>query len=554
MIRIEQNRVIAQTARLTAEFENGRLLSLTSALDGERYLYDPDHESRAYPVSVVYPMKRTADLGRTETVNMEYVQYNDRLVIIVMDGWFGHAELKIEEEASGALCITPSVHTARPGVRACRWDLFGIREDLLVTVPFMQGFRAPMEEPLLRNEVLQHLPYPSKWEAGFVAFGNERGGFWIQSAESRSRFKYLHLGHKDTPYAVGLDSENTGPYEGRLSAGGVSWHVDVYEGDWTVPVCAYRALLKTTPMWKKSEQNKPAWFDDIRLAISWCPTDINVLQALKKKIDPHRVLIHVPHWREKKYDQCYPDFTPSADGKAFIKAGLELGYHMAPHCNSLEIDPSVDAFELVRDFRYRDADSHDAFGWGWNENGFVGVPEANVSLRSNRRWNVMTKIHPALPAWQNLLAKNVKAAVDVLGTDTMFLDVSLCMWNLDMGYVNDATPMEGMEMVFDLISKINGGLTLGGEGLDEALMFQHFAQGHSALLEGGGVIPAEYYVPVNHILMGELCHLIGYHGGSAEQDLRDRNRGFVPTLSISSVEAFDDPSSLEYSIIARALS
>ncbi len=554
MIRIEEHRVIAQTSRLTAEFENGRLMSLTSALDGERYLYDPAHETRTYPVSVVYPMKRTADLGKPETVNIEYVPYNEHLVIIVMDGWFGHAELKIEEEPTGALCITPSVHTARPGVKGCRWDLFGIREDLLVTVPFMQGFRAPMEEPLLRNEVLQHLPYPSKWEAGFVAFGNDRGGFWIQSAESRNRFKYLHLGHKDTPYAIGLDSENTGPFEGRLSAGGVSWHLDVYAGDWTVPVCAYRDLLKTTPMWKKSEENKPAWFDDIRLAISWCPTNHEILHALKKKIDPHHVLIHVPHWREKKYDQCYPDFTPSADGIAFIKEGMELGYHMAPHCNSLEIDPSVDAFELVRDFRYRDADSHDAFGWGWNENGFVGVPEANISLRSNRRWNVMTKIHPALPAWQNLLAKNVKAAVDVLGTDTMFLDVSLCMWNVDMGYVNDAAPMEGMEMVFDLISRINGGLTLGGEGLDEALMFQHFAQGHSAFLEDGSSLPAEYYVPVNRILMGELCHIIGYHGSGAGQDLRDRNRGFIPTLFIGRPEALDDKASLEYSIIERALS
>ena len=109
MISIEQNRVIAKTSRLTAEFENGRLVSLTSMLDGERYLYDPDHNTRAYPVSVVYPMKRTVALGKPETVNVEYVSYNPHLVVIVMDGWFGHAQLKIEEEASGALCITPSV-------------------------------------------------------------------------------------------------------------------------------------------------------------------------------------------------------------------------------------------------------------------------------------------------------------------------------------------------------------------------------------------------------------------------------------------------------------
>lgn len=564
MISVDGRRIMVQTKTQTAVFENGCLFSLTSGLDGERYLYDETAASRLFPLRVVYPHKRAYLLGKEETLQYDCVQYNDNLVIVVCDGWFGHGEIRIEEDTeTGEILVTPSVHCARPGVKACRWELFGIREDLPVTVPFMQGIRAPMDTPQLREDVMQHMPYPSKWEAGFVAFGNEDGGFWIHTDDSRDRFKYLHLGHETTPYAVAVDSENAGPFEDQLSAGGVTWRLGVYVGDWTTPVKAYREVLRRTPMWAKSEKTKPDWFDDIRLAISWCPTDPAILRTLGEYIDPKHVLVHVPHWRDKKYDQCYPDFTPSAEGAAFIREGLAMGYHMAPHCNSLEIDPSVPEYELVRDFRYRDADTHDAFGWGWSETGFVGVPEANVALRSNRRYNVMTKIHPALPAWQNLLAKNVRAAVQALGVDTMFLDVSLCMWNLDRSLVNNATPMEGMEAVFDLISRIscaNGGaLTLGGEGLDEMLMFQHFAQGHSVFLSDGAMLDAALYVPVNRILMGELCHIIGYHGSSnddsnAMQDLCDANRGFVPTLIGSSAKAISDEHSLARKIIARALS
>ena len=564
MICVVDRVVTVQTKILTAVFENGCLSSLVSKCDGEQYVSDAAAAKRLFPLRVAYPAKRSYALGKEETLQYECVQYNDNLVILVCDGWFGHGEVRIEEDCeTGEIMVTPSVHCARPGVKACRWEIFGIRENLLVTVPFMQGIRAPMDAPELRHEVLQHLPYPSKWEAGFVAFGNDRGGFWIHTDDSRDRFKYLHLGHETTPYAVAVDSENAGPFESQMSAGGVTWRLGVYEGDWTTPVKSYREVLRRTPMWAKSEKTKPAWFDDIRLAISWCPTDHAFLRALGDYIDPRHVLVHVPHWREKKYDQCYPDFTPSDAGASFIREGAAMGYHMAPHCNSLEIDPSISEFELVRDFRYRDADTHDAFGWGWSETGFVGVPEANVAMRSNRRYNVMTKIHPALPAWQNLLAKNVRAAVNALGVDTMFLDVSLCMWNLDRSLVNNATPMEGMEMVFDLISKIRcengGGLTLGGEGLDEMLLFQHFAQGHSAFLDDNAMLPAQYYVPVNRIMMGELCHIIGYHGGGNPercemQDLCDSNRGFVPTLIGGSAEELADEHSLARRIVARALS
>lgn len=562
MIRISESIMTVETKTQSAILSEGRFVSLISKLDGERYLHDPDYHSRLHPLQLVYPMKRTSPLGKTEEVRVEYTQYSDTLVVISYSGWFGHGEMTVEEDpVNGDICVTPSVHTTRPGLKACRFSMFGLREDLYATIPFMQGVRAPLDADILRTPKFQHLPYPSNWEDNFAAFGNETGGFWFRCEGARCRHKYLHIGAEDTPYAFSVDAENFGPFDDLLSAGGLTWRINVYSGDWTVPVLEYRKVLQKDPAWTRAAATKPDWFDDLRLAVSWCPNDTSFLDGIKKYIDPKRVVVHVPHWRKCKYDQCYPDFTPSDNGRKFIEYGRELGFHMAPHCNSLEIDPSIPEFDLVRDFRYRDADTRDAFGWGVGPNGFLGVPEDGMALRENRRYDVMTKIHPALPAWQNLLCKNVKAAIDMLHVDAMFLDVSLCMWNITQGIVNGKTVMEGMEEIFTRLYKI-GGITLGGEGMDEMLLFQHFAQGHSAYLGKNEyeMIDPSYYVPVNYLLFGDLCHIIGYGGGGrneeryAKQVQCDRNRGFLPTLIGGSCDELERPGSVASQIIERALS
>ena len=78
-------------------------------------------------------------------------------------------------------------------------------------------------------------------------------------------------------------------------------------------------------------------------------------------------------------------------------------------------------------------------------------------------------------------------------------------------------------------------MTYGGEGMNEMILFQHFAQGHTAFLDDASRsrIPVKYYAPVNHLLMGELCHLIAYHSGhnavtNTEQLQCDLRRGFLP--------------------------
>lgn len=559
MIKIDGNKILVDTKTQTVLFVDGRLSEIISKLDGCRYLYDTS--AGEVPVSLVYACDRTLPMGKAEHCRVETVAYSDYMVNLSFGGWNGHAELLIEEDRqTGAVCVTPSAHTSRSGVLACRWEIGGLAPDLTMTLPFYQGFQARLDDPILNWEIFRDMRYPYRWEESFAVFGTNMGGVWIWCEGERNRFKYLRVHNEQRPCRVSLDTQNYGPIEDKLSAGGITWKINTYRGDWIVPVLRYREQMMADPAWDKSKATLPDWFGDIKLAYSWCPTDGNILDVLKRYIDPKQVLIHLPQWRVYEYDQHYPDYTVSPTAKEFIRKGNEMGYHIAPHFNCYEIDPSLPEFELVRDFRYRDMEDGRVWGWGFKYNDTDwGIPEDNTMLRSSRSRNVMTKIHPALPAWKNLLAKNVKKAIDENDLHVVFLDTSHNTLNLRNELVNDTTTIEGVWDLFNMVEKINGGVVTGGEGMNETLLFQHFAQGHS-IFNGPELemVPVENYVPVNHTLYGDLCHLIGYHGQRTferklRQDACDEKRGFLPTLMGTYLDDLEEKDSVSRRIIERAL-
>ena len=559
MIKVNGNQIIADTKTQRVIFVNGRVAEVISKADGQRYLYD--EQIAEVPVSLVYAGDRTLPIGKAEHCQVETVVYSDYMVNLSFDGWNGHSELLIEEEpATGTVCVTPGAHTSRSGVLSCRWELGGILPELTVTLPFFQGFQARLDDPIWDWQIFREMHYPYRWEENFAIFGTDRGGMWVWCEGARNRFKHLRIYNNERPCRVSFDAQNYGPIEDKLSAGGITWKINTYVGDWKVPVLQYRDLLMADHTWKKSKATLPEWFGDIKLAYSWCPTDGNVLDTLKKYIDPGKVLIHLPKWRIHEYDQQYPDYTVSPEAKEFIRKGNEMGYHIAPHFNCYEIDPSIPEFELVRDFRYRDMEDGRVWGWGFKYNDTDwGIPEGNVVLRNSRHRNVMTKIHPALPAWRNLLAKNVKKAIDENDLHVVFLDTSHNTLNLRNELVNDTSTIDGVWDLFGMVEKINGGVSTGGEGMNETLLFQHFAQGHS-IFNGPEqeMVPAQNYVPVNHMLFGDLCHLIGYHGQRTYerrlmQDRCDENRGFLPTLLTNYIYDLDEKESVSRRIIERAL-
>ena len=112
------------------------------------------------------------------------------------------------------------------------------------------------------------------------------------------------VGAEGDPYRLGFDTEAYGPIDNNLAAGGLAWRLNVFEGNWEAPASRYREWLKGA--YRLYRERRPEWIHDVRLAISWCPTDTRILSALRDILPPERVLLHLPNWRTDAYDENYP--------------------------------------------------------------------------------------------------------------------------------------------------------------------------------------------------------------------------------------------------------
>jgi hypothetical protein len=223
-----------------------------------------------------------------------------------------------------------------------------------------------------------------------------------------------------------------------------------------------------------------------------------------------------------------------------------------PHCNSVDMDPTNEAYSYLRDFQYRDVRSRRLLGWGYDAEagGVLGVPNSYHSLAGNRRRKVMVKIHPGLAMWRSILAERIQGAVQQVETDTVFIDVTLCSHNLDNCLVENTTSTEGMKLLIEQIGCLGDGLAVGGEGLNEITMQGlSFAQAHlyrswHASVEGlertGGCA-------LNDFLFGRLCRTFGYSrlsGANEDEELRMRihaEHNAIPTVTIRSADEITSP-------------
>ena len=539
MITVNGTTLSVSTKTLDAVLEAGTLVSLKSKT-GREYL---SGASAASPtLEIVFrggdkrPVK-TCPQGRISCVAL-----SDSCAEIRFDALDGNGVLTItEDEENGDLCIEPEVSSARYGVLAARWTVSGFSPDMKLTAPFFQGIDMDPEDELIRG---RKWIWPHRWEAGLCIFHDAVGGFWVHCRDTAYRAKSLVTGEKQT---ISFDSEAWGPVDRSLSAGGLTWRVNVFEGGWQVPAAEYRNWLWEAYHLCREEARRPAWQKDVRLALSWAPADRDLLKALAKRVDPKTVLLHIPHWRTHGYDQCYPDFTPSEEFKEYLRFARTLGFHVMPHANSVDMDPSMPEYKYVGDFKYRDIENGTLMGWSWG----IPMPHTNTSLDENRKYNVMVKIHPGLALWRALLAENIDKALCQLdyGTDVVFTDVTLCSYNLDNCLIDNTTTMEGMARLIDHVSRIHGGIAVGGEGLNEITMQKlSFAQVHLFDFNlNGEPLARTGKCDLNRFLFGRLCVPFGYSGLSGKdknEEIRSEvhlEHGAVPTIIVGNADDIEHP-------------
>ncbi len=545
-VTVKDNIVNIETYTLSATVDKGVLISLKSKINGEEFISNPD-VTNSHALQLLYVKDDIIDINEKKYGSIETHQISDRKAEVIFHSWDGDGVLFISADPeTGDLLMEPSAYSSRPGVLACRWIVSGLKPDLDMVAPLFQGVKLKMDDPLIKNN---RWMWPSRWEAGLVIFQSGEGGFWIHTQDNNYRYKALQTGIGSDPFTIGLESEAYGPVDNNLSAGGLCWRINTYKGNWQVPVETYRQWYWQAYHMDAEEQNRQPWIHDVSLALSWCPGEPEILDALAKRVSPKKILLHFPNWRTDNYDENYPTYNASESGKAFIKKCQNMGFRIMPHFNTIDMDPNNPVYTQVRDFVYRDVQTKQIQGWSWVNQTPIGVPESNLIRLNNSDKKVMVKIHPGLARWRSILGENIRKPALDLGLETAFVDVAFNTWNLNNCLVESMTPTEGMNRLIEHIAGLGKGLVVGGEGLNEIIARKlSFGQAHTfnfmTSMDGlerlGGC-------NLNEVLLGRVCRAFGYNGLSGktkESETRMQiflEHGMIPTITIRSAEEITNP-------------
>jgi len=559
-MQVQANRIQIETGTLSAVIDKGFLVSLKSKAGGAEFIESFDATQTA-AMQLIYPSEESVGIDESRFGSISARQISPRRAEIILHSWDGDGVVAVSADPeTGDLVLESAAYSSRPGVRACRWNLKGIRRDLQLVAPLFQGIKLNLDDSLIRNS---RWPWPVSWEAGFAILQGASGGFWLRSEDDRYRYKALKVGTQADAYVLGLDTEAYGPVDNNLSAGGLAWRMNVFQGDWKIPASQYRDWLWRTYSLQAAERSRREWIHGVKLALCWCPGDPAILDALARRIQPAKMLIHFPDWRTDRYDENYPNYLASEGGRSFIAKGQSMGFHIMPHFNSIDMDPTNPVYTRVKDFVYRDIEKRRLQGWSWYKGRSIGVPESNLGRTEGRDKKVMVKIHPGLSMWRSILGDSILEAATKLSLENVFLDVTLNTFNLHDCWVEAMTPTEGMKRLIDHVGSLGQGLVVGGEGLNEvtaqglsfaqAHLFKSWQQSIEGLERAGGCA-------VNEFLLGKLCRTIGYSGlggRNADEELRMRiheEHGAIPTITIRSAQDILSPNPAVKRILDRAAS
>lgn len=543
MIRRTDEGLTIESRTTIVEINGGRITSIRNAMTGEEFL-DPELQGDVPGFELLHQNDEVSPLGvHPIASHFRYNILTDRIAEMVLNDWECDMSVRISiDEETGDILIEPSTWTMQGAIAGLGMNIPGMRKDLQVVAPFQQGVKLPLTHPQMEGK---YASWPREWEAGLLVLDGGDSGFTVQSWDDHYLFKAVKIGREENSHVVQFITLAPGPLEEKRCVGNVCWRISAYEGDWKVPVLRYRDWYWKAYSLTETAKLRPDWLDDLRLAVSWCPTDPALLDALAEKIDPKFVFLHVPHWRTSLYDQDYPTFQPDKKGKAFILKAREMGFHCAPHANTCQMSPDHPFFFEARDFCTRSPMDLRWGGWTWlpvEGWGNFGPPQSYSHMASHKDWNVLVNVHLAWSPWRRQLTRQIASLIEELRLDSIFVDVALHIANSDNAYLEGLSFAEGsLKLIRELVD-LAPGFCVSGEGRNEistqflsVTQFHLYNFAHRYAIEGEDVSwVLDGTLPVNDLLFKGLARGIGYNYGQGDnrRDMIDATlkQGAIPTL------------------------
>jgi hypothetical protein len=236
--------------------------------------------------------------------------------------------------------------------------------------------------------------------------------------------------------------------------GNLAWRISAYRGDWTTPLLRYRDWYWAAYRLDTAAKLRPDWLDDLQLAVSWCSTNLDLLDALARRVEPRRVILHLPHWRPYVYDQDYPTYVLSDTGRDFVAKARAMGFHVVLHTNTCQMSPDHPLFFAARDFCTREPMALRWEGWSWlpvEGWGAFGPPQSYSLMPAHKDWNILVNVHLAWSPWRRQLTRQVADLIREVGLDSIFVDVSQWIHNSDNAVLENLTyPQGSLKLIHEL--------------------------------------------------------------------------------------------------------
>ena len=555
-ISVTGNTIKIVTTRLSATFQGPDLLELRNA---KGRVLARQAKKRSPSLILGFTNGEVTPLCASPRTQVRVVKLGERVVHVHVADENGDACLRLLIDEQDRLVVEPSAHSIRRNLSSVCWRLPGLVRQMKLVAPFFQGCRQDLEHPLIAGKCWE---WPHRWEAALAILQGAGGGFSVSAYDHRHQPKALRVGAGDTARSLGFETMLNGPAQDTVAVGSLQWVIDVHDGDWHVPAGVYREWLHRHIGAEQLRLRRPAWASDIRLALKWANSKPEVLDTVARVINPAQVLVHHATWRADPYDVNYPEYRASREGAAFIRKGHEMGFRIMPHFNYFAIDPNHPAFASLTDFVARQFGSQRLMAWRWKDGHGSAPPQAFGTLANLRDEKLMYYLHTGASVWRRLLVERIAAAAAKHKLATIFVDQTLCTWNLDNALVEDLTMAEGMVALTRELTELNGPLAVGGEGLNEmSLRYQTFAQAH--LFESHHHNHPQLAdldpVPLGDFLFGDLCKTMAYTniaGDTPESMLRlqvHERLGALPSLVVNQPADVLRPNKAVRRVLERAM-
>jgi len=183
-LRVQDNQIYIETRTLSAIIHKGLLRSLRSKITGEEFIEGVDVDKMA-ALSLIYPKEEVVPVDESKFGEINTYQISDLRAEVVFNSWDGDGVIFVTvDPETGDLLVEPAAYSSRPGVRACRWNMAGLKSDLELVAPFFQGIKLKLNDSLIKDS---HWQWPMFWEAGLAILQSRQGGFWVHTRDNRSK-------------------------------------------------------------------------------------------------------------------------------------------------------------------------------------------------------------------------------------------------------------------------------------------------------------------------------------------------------------------------------